>query len=305
MMQLITNEADYKGGWFAKIPPRVPGYDTLLIGNDGIPRLADDYLTVRDIRKGDYNRIARVSKATFSTDISIKVASKNIPYEFDVTVGVDYKVANSVTYYMSRSSYSIEGCLYTGLSRIVAPVAKRYEIADESTGDGLLLKLQERKSYLLETVGVAFAVISVDARPDAKAEEYVKKMTDIELTTMVEQHRQAQSSKLRSRNLEEAIIGQVVDGTIDMRTALEQLNQANRVEGYNRLEDAERFIAFVRNNQLNDSISDSGAEQMISEYLRSLPMNMPNDSRNVNINTPRLEDSNNREKYSKTINDLF
>lgn len=301
MTQLITNESEYKSDLFPTIPSRVHGQDTLLIGADGIPRLVDDYLTTRDIRKGNYNKTARVATSLFTLDIVLKVTSKNAPYKFDVTVGVDCRVSDSVSYYMAKSTYDIESSLNTPLLRIITQEAKKFELTDDGVNDGILSKLKEKERYLLETLGITYSVVSVEAKPDSDAERnFIKKITDQKLNIMVEQNRLVETSKLTSRNMEEAIMGQVADGKIDMKTALEQLSHSNRSEGYNKLEDIERLIAFVRKLQTDNLISDDEAGQRINELLRTLPANIPNISNSMGVKAPLLE-----EKSDSTLDDLL
>ena len=291
MAQLITSDVEYKGGLFPTIPSRVPGQDTLLVGVDGIPRLVTDHLTVRDIRKGNFNKEVRVSTALFSTDVSLKAASKNAPYQFDVLVGVDYRVTNSVAYYMAKSSQNIEGSINTGLSRIVTQVAKRFELTNEGVSDDILDRLQEKEPYHLETLGITYTVASVEAKPDADAERnFIKKMTDQELNVMVQRHLNVQTSKLDSRNMEEAIMGRVASGEIDMQTALLELSKINRAEGYSKLGDMEHLISFVRKLQTDNLISDEEAGQRINEFLKLLPSNMQNNGDPMSVKAPLLEE---------------
>ena len=291
MMQMITNETEYRGGLFPTIPSQVPGQDTLLIGEDGIPRLVDNYLSTRDIRKGNYIKIARVSTAMFTIDISLKATSGNSPYQFDITIGIDCRVSNSVAYYMSRSAYNIESSINTALLRFVAPEAKRFELVDESVSDAILHKLKEKEQYFLENLGITYAVVSVNARPDADAEQnFIKKMTDQRLNVMVEQNKITETGKLMSRNMEDAIIGQVADGKIDMKTALEQLSSANRSEGYNKLEDMERLFAFVRKLQKDNLISDDEAGQRVNELLSTLPLQMSSSINPMDVKSTVIEE---------------
>ena len=304
MTQLITNESQYKGGFFPTIPSRVSGQDTLLIGVDGIPRLVDDYLTTRDIRKGNYNKVVRVTTSLFTLDIVLKASSKNAPYQFDVTVGVDCRVSNSVAYYMSKSTHHIENSLNTALSRVVTQEAKKFELTDDGVNSGILSKLQTKEQYLLETLGITYTVVSVEAKPDADAERnFIKKMTDQKLNVMVEKNRLAETGKLTSRNMEEAIMGQVADGKIDMKSALEQLSHSNRSEGYNKLQDIERLIAFVRKLQTDNLISDDEAGQRINEFLRALPANISNNGNPMGVKTSLLED--NPIENDDTLDDLL
>jgi G:T/U-mismatch repair DNA glycosylase len=154
--------------------------------------------------------------------------------------------------------------------------AKKFELTDDGVNDGILNELQKKGQGILEILGITYTVVSVEAKPDADAERnFIKKMTDHKLNVIVEQSKIAETSKLTSRNMEEAIIGQVADGKIDMKTALEQLSQSNRSEGYNKLEDMERVIAFVRKLQTDNIISDDEAGQRINEFLRTLPAHLP------------------------------
>ena len=63
----------------------------------------------------------------------------------------------------------------------------------------------------------------------------------------------------------------VSSGELDMQSALEQLSASNRKEGYNKLEDIERLISFVRGLQEKNLITDDEAGQRINEFLRGLP----------------------------------
>jgi len=271
MARLIVNEAEYKGGLFPKIPSRVPNQDTLLIGVDGIPRLVTDYLTVRDIRKGNFNKVVRISTVLFSTDVSLKAVSGNAPFQFEIKVGVECKVYDSAAYYMSHTIYSLEDSVKTALSRIVTPEAKRFELTDNNASAEMLRTFENKGEKALETLGVKFSVVSVDANPDADAERFVREMSEKTLNVRVQRHGLDEGVKLTSRSMEDAIMAQVADGKLDMEEAITKLRQTNRSEGYNSLEDMERVISFVRKLQTDNIISDDEAGQRISEFLKGLP----------------------------------
>ena len=201
MTNLVASETAYNGGLFPKIPERVNGQDTLLISADGIARKVDDYTTTKDIRKGSYNKIARVSTAPFSLGITLKAVSKNKPYEFEVAIGVECQIKDSVAYYTNRATYDISGSISTALSRIVTPIAKAYELTDDNVDIGLYDKLSERE-YSLESLGITYSVHSADAEPAANAASFVKQMTDSTLNVRVEQHKVSEAEKLTARNME-------------------------------------------------------------------------------------------------------
>lgn len=205
MTNLISNEAVYSGGLFPKIPDRINGQDTLLISAQGIARKVDDYTTTKDIRKGGYNKVIRISTAPFSMDIKLKATSKNKPYEFDVEIGVEARVKDSVAYYTNKATYDISSSISTALLRMVTPIAKSYELTDDSLDSALMKELSNR-DFSLESLGITYTVHSADAEPDADAEKYVKQMTDSTLTTRVQEHIAGEAEKLSSRNMESAII---------------------------------------------------------------------------------------------------
>lgn len=290
MSRLIVNEAGYNGGLFPKIPPRVPGQDTLLISVDGIPRLVTDHLTVRDIRRGNFNKIVRVSTAMFSSDISLKAVSGNAPFQFEIKVGVECKVYDSATYYMSHTAYSLEDSVRTALSRIVTPEAKRFQLTDNNASAEMLRTFESKGEKAIETLGVKFSVVSVDANPDAEAEGFIREMSIKTLNVRVQKHSIDEGVKLTSRSMEDAIMAQVADGKLDMEGAISKLRQTNRNEGYNNLEDMERVISFIRKLQTDNIISDDEAGQRISEFLQGLPV-LPNGSNALGGSTPKISES--------------
>lgn len=289
MTNLITSEAAYNGGLFPKIPERMNGQDTLLVSADGIACKVDDFLTTKDIRKSNYNKVVRISTTPFSLDIKLKAVSKNKPYEFDVMIGVEGRVKDTVAYYTNKATYDVLTSIRTALSRIVIPIAKTYELTDEGVDDALVKELSNR-DFALESLGIAYIVHSADAEPDSNAETFVKQMTDSTLNVRVEQHKASEAEKLTSRNMESAIMKRVASGEIDMQTALEQLSASNRKEGYNKLEDIERLVTFVRNLQEKNLITDDEAGQRINEFLRGLPAQLPNANSPMQTNALRLEE---------------
>ncbi|MCL2087941.1 MAG: hypothetical protein FWH14_00515 [Oscillospiraceae bacterium] len=302
MTNLIANEAAYNGRLFPKIPDRVNGQDTLLISMEGVARKIDDYTTTKDIRKGNYNKVVRISTAPFSLDVKLKATSKNKPYEFDVMVGVEGRVKDSAAYYTNKAKYDIASSISTALSRIVTPIAKGYELTDDGV-DSALYKEMSNRNFVLESLGITYTVHSADAEPDAKAEKFVKQMTDSTLTTRVQEHIAGEAEKLSSRNMESAIMRRVSSGEIDMQTALEQLSASNRKEGYNKLEDMERLIGFVRGLQEKNLITDDEAGQRINEFLRGLPSSLPNSGTPMNINPLQLEEKS--ASSDETLNELL
>lgn len=292
MIPLIICESEYKGGLFPSIPARVSGQDTLLVDINGLPRMVDDYITTRDIRIGSFNKLVRVSTSLFPLDILLKATSKNAPYQFDVTVGLDCRVTDSVAYYMTRETQDIEKNLTIALSRIITHEAKKYSLTDDNVSDGILRKLQEKEQYYLEALGITYTVASVEAKPDADAEQsFTKKMTDHELNILLEKNKLAEVDKLTSRNMESAIMGQVAEGKIDMKTALEQMTQSMRSDGYRKLEDVERIISFIHKLQTENLISDYEASQRINDFIRELPLSTSGIHIPTSEKTPQLEES--------------
>jgi len=270
MIRLITNEAEYRGGFFPKIPPRVPGQDTLLINADGIPQLVTDYTTVRDIRRGNFNNVVRVSTSQFSVDIFLNEVSENAPFKFDIKIGVECKVYNSVAYYMSHKAYILEDSISRALSRIVSPEARRFQLTDNSVSYEIMKTLQSKGIITIEALGVQFFVDALDVNPDAEAEGFVKDMSVTTLKSRAQQHSIKEGAQFATMSMEGAIMQQVAESKITMEDAIIKLRQSNRGEGYNNLEDMERVIAFVRKLQTDNIIADSEAEQRISELLRGL-----------------------------------
>ena len=94
-------------------------------------------------------------------------------------------------------------------------------------------------------------------------------MTDQDLTAKVTKHGLDVSEGLTSRNMEDAIMAQVADGKIDMRTALEELRQSNRSKGYDTIKDMEYTIDFIRKLQTDNHISDDEAAEHVKKLLSS------------------------------------
>ncbi len=275
MKELIASEMAYNGGLFPKIPDRVNGQDTLLVNSQGIARKVDDRLTTKDIRNGKYNKIVRISTVPNSLDISLKAVSKNKPYEFIITIGVEYRVKDSVVFYMNRELYDVSDIISTTLTRIINPIAKQYELTDDCIDNALFNKLSGCE-YFLEALGIIYSVHSTDAEPSENAATFIKQMSDATLNVRVEQHKAVEAEKLTARNMESAIMTKVASGELDMKTALETLSNSNRTEGLNKIENIERLIDFVNNLLKNNLISDFEAGQHINALLQSLPTNISN-----------------------------
>lgn len=275
MKELIASEMVYNGGLFPKIPDRINGQDMLLVNSQGIARKVDDRLTTKDIRNGKYNKIVRISTVPNLLDISLKAVSKNKPYEFKITIGVEYRVKDSVVFYMNRELHDVSNSIRTALTRIINPIAKQYELTDDCIDNALFDKLSGCE-YSLEALGVIYSVHSADAEPSENATTFIKQMSDVTLNVRVEQHKVAESEKLTTRNMESAIMTKVASGEMDMKTALETLSNSNRTEGLNKIEDIERLIEFVHNLLKNNLITDFEADKHINTLLQSLPTNISN-----------------------------
>lgn len=302
MKELIASEMVYNGGLFPKIPDRVNGQETLLVNSQGIARKVDDRLTTRDIRIGKYNKIVRISTVPNSLDISLKAVSKNKPYEFIITIGVEYHVKDAVIFYMNRELYDVSDSISTALTRIINPIAKRYELTDDCIDNALLDKLSGCE-YSLEALGIIYSVRSADVEPSENATTFIKQMSDATLNVRVEQHKAVEAEKLTTRNMDSAIMTKVASGEIDMKTALETLSNSNRTEGLNKIEDIERLIEFVQNLLNNNLITDFEAGQHINALLQNLPTNIPN----IKTLTSTTTHPSNREneKIDATLEALF
>lgn len=302
MISLIANEFEYKCGLFPKFPKTIDGQDTLLINEKGGICLVNDHLTIKDIRIGGYNKVVRISNIPRSCDISFSSISKDKPYEFDITIGVTYYVENSVTYYINKESTDIFEGISAMLSRIIMPVAKQYELTDDSIDEAILNKLSENE-YRLESLGIVYSVISVNVKPASNAMEFLKQMSDAKLNVRIEKNKIEEANKLTERNMESAIMSKVASGEMDMQTALETLSSSNRKEGFNKLEEIERLISFIRNLQEKNLVTDNEAGQYINRFLMGLPVSISNNNVSMGVNISQLEE--NAQSTDATIDDLF
>lgn len=302
MISLITNEFEYKCGLFPKLPKPIDGQDTLLINEKGDIRLVNDYLTTRDMRVNGYNKIVRISNTPRSCDISFSSISKDKPYEFEITIGVEYYVENSITYYTNKESTDISEGIAAMLSRIIMPIAKQYELTDDSIDEAILNKLSGSE-YKLESIGIAYNVLSVNAKPASNAMGFLKQMSDTKLNVRIEKSKIEEANKLTERNMESAIMSKVASGEMDMQTALETLSSSNRKEGFNKLDEIERLISFVRNLQEKNLVTDNEAGQYISRFLMGLPVGISNSNVSMGVNISQLEE--NAQSTDDTLDELF
>ena len=307
MTNLIASEAAYNGGLFPKIPERMSGQDTLLVNANGIAFKVDNFTTTKDIRKGNYNKVVRVSILPFTLKLTLKAMSKNKPYEFDVEIDVECKIKDSLAYFTNKAAHDVTSSISTALLRIITPIAKMHELTDNEIDHELMSELKQHGDCMLEALGVSYKVLSVDAEPDAKAVKFVKEMTDSTLNVRVKQHIDDEAIKLTSRSMESAIMEKVASGKMDMQTALEQLSAANRKEGHSKLDDMQRIIEFMRDLQEKNLITDDEAGQRISGLLGTLPSGFNNDGTNENTTASvnkQLKDAND-ESYEKEMEDLY
>jgi len=309
MTNLVVNETSYVGGLFPKIPERMGGQDTLLVSAEGIVLKVDNFTTTKDIRKGNYNKVVRVSTLPFSLEIKTKAMSSNKPYEFDVKVGVECRIKDSVSYYTNRTTYNIEESITTTLSRIVKPIAKKFKLTDnEMIDEELFIALSDNdKQYSLESLGIVYKVHSADAEPDSKAEKYVKEMTDSELRVHIERHKVSEAEKLTARDIETAVMTKVASGQLDMQAAIEQLTAIKRKEGHSQLDDIERLAEVLRGLQEKNFMSDTDAKQRIGTVLGGVP-NSGNPTQDTNAQlTEKIETENNAKTNEEDdiINELL
>ncbi len=300
MTNLIKSELQYNGGLFPKIPERASGQDTLLVTSDGIAKKVDDFLTTKDIRKGNYVKVVRVSTLPFLLNISFNVVSKNKPYEFTIFIDVEGCVENSILYYSNMKSYDLSESIKSSLAHVVTPLAKQYELTDNSFDYALYNKLTSEK-YLLPQLGIKYSVLSADAEPSENAVDFIKDMSDATLNVRVEKHKVGEAEKLTDVTKELSILTQVVSGDSDLKTAINNLYESNRKEGYNKLEDIKKMIEFIYNLQKENIISDSCAEQNINSILEKMPIG------NISINNLLKTDNTESENISsdKTLNELL
>lgn len=302
MKSLITNEFEYKCGQFPKFPEMIDGQDTLLINEKGGVCLVNDHLTIKDIRKGKYNRVVRISTLPRSCDISFTSISKDKPYEFDITIGVKYYAENSVTYYTNKESIDISDCIKNMLSRIIIPIAKQYELTDDSIDEAILNELSGNE-YKLESLGIIYSVISANVKPASNAIGFLKQISDAKINVRIEKNKIEEANKLTECNMELAIMSKVVSGEMDTQTAIEAIRNSNRKEGFNKLEDIERVISFIRNLQENNLISDDIVEQNINKLLIRLPDGISNSNLSIGVNISQLEE--NTQSTDTTLDDLL
>jgi hypothetical protein len=276
-----------------------------LISESGIPRKVTEFTTTREIRKGDYNKVVRVSILPFTLELKLKAMSQNQPYKFDVSVVVECRVKDSVVYYVNKTTYDVESSISTAISRIVTPIAKVHELTCDNLDSDLMYALQQEGNCVLEALGISYKILSVNSEPDAEAMKFAHEINNAKLNIHVEQVVAEETAKLTNRSMEAAIMQKVAAGKMDMQTALAEISKVSRQEGHSKLDDLERMIEFMRSLQEKNLITDEAAARQIDEILGTASNTFTGSNEGATVGASQLKLESKDESYDETMDEMF
>lgn len=260
--QLIINEDTYQNGFFPKVPTiGKRGSAFILTGGCQNDIMVSERTTVKEIRRGKYNKLVEISTLPYLKEITFNSPSKETYYSFDVYVKAVIQVSEPIVFYENRN-IDVDAYFKNLFSLDVKKITGRYSILDYVGMDDELTEKLSSYNTIDKSTGFSYQISVVDATPGEKAQEYVQKYGKQQLDTALMKNAGKLTNEL-PKTYEEAIKAEVVEGKLTMTEALIKINEHNNTNFDNQLD---------RINKLrkDDLITDSQARDYVNPALQRL-----------------------------------
>jgi len=257
----ILSDAVYNNGLF----PQIPNYRKtdswfLLTEGSACDIVVNDRTTVKEIRKGRYQRLVEISKKAYSYLHTFDSACKEVSYTFKVKVKANVFIENPIDFYSNIRSVNTRDFFSNQFSIDVRKITKNYSILNYDGIDDDLRDILPRTRVLDSTCGLAYQIQTVETMPNEaalkilgeKESDYINRY--LEEQKMVGRADLAQKASAlaglnRGKTYEDAIWGEVAVGKLTEVEAIRKIDDYNSQSHNERLQ---RLLELRNENIISD-----------------------------------------------------
>lgn len=260
--ELIINEEVYQNGFFPKVPTiGKRGSAFMLTGGCHNDILVSERTTVKEIRKGKYNKLVEISTLPYLKEIRFNSPSKETYYSFDVYVKAVIQVSDPIAFYENRN-VDVHAYFKNLFSLDVKKITGRYSILNYIGMDDELTEKLSSYNTFDKSTGFSYQISVVDATPGERAQEYVQKYGKQQLDTELRKKAIDLSHEL-SKTYEDAIMTEVVEGHLTMSEAIVKIDEYNN-------SNFDSQIDKINTLRKDDLITDSQARDYVIPVIKRL-----------------------------------
>ena len=285
----IISDAAYSNGFF----PKVPDYrkrDSWFMLTEGIANdiIVDDRTTVKQIRKGRYERLVEISKKTYSTMHTFNSPCQETSYTFKVTIKANVFVNDPNEFYSNVRNMTPQDYFNNQFSQDVRKIARNYSILDYSGMDDDLLDILPRNTVFNDVSGLAYQIQTVEITPNEAALKVLERMEKDKIENYLKEQEMLGANKLKKSEMEgvaaigaysselakinkgvtyeDAIWGEVATGNYTRVQAIEKID---KYKNQTRAEKLQSMLELRDRNVITSEDMDMYKEALMPELNRS------------------------------------
>ncbi len=277
--KFILKDEPYKISFYPVLP-KLKKNNSVYLLTDGIldDIIIDEYTSIKMIRQGKYTRFVEITTFPYVKEIHIKAPAKENSYYFDVYAKATIKVVSPTTFYSNRN-LDVEAYFTNLLSLDVRQITKEFSILDFSNLDEKLAATLAKIGTIDDTVGFQYTISVVDAMPSEEAKNYVRKMNNQVLDTVIKSNA-AELGRKAEITFSDAIWAEVVNNKITQAEAVLKIEEYNNSTYEKKLEKIKELVRldiltdadardFFRNQNVDSKLQIQNTDADLKERRNS------------------------------------
>lgn len=252
---------EYKNGMF----PKIPNYqkrDSWFLLTEGVTNdiIVDDHTTVKDIRRGQYNRIVEISRNTLVFTHTFNSNCSETSYTFKVTIKANVYVNDPIKFCANVRNISVQDFLNNQFSLDVKSVTTKYSILNYNGIDEELTRVLTSSVVSDDTTGLSYQVTTVMTEPNDEAMRILKIRDDMSIKHKMTVAAGEIAMTNKDKTYSDAIWEEAAKGNISDVEAI------RRIEEYTRQSDNDKInmLLKLRNEGF---ISDVAVSKQAQAFL--------------------------------------
>ena len=224
-LNFILSDEPLKMGRFSTIPAYSSESEFVVLAKGISSDIAiNTHTTSKDVRKGKFSRVIRISKGALSHQLTLKSPCREITYQFLITITSDVRVSDPIKYCNSRLTTGSRNFIEGALLNQIQETTMNYSMFEYGDMQSELTRTFLTKEYEDKTEGLIYEIVSLKAQPDTDMANSIRERDNMYRSMEIKRMAAQIADEIKYKSYEDVIMEEIAQNKISHEEGLNKIN---------------------------------------------------------------------------------
>lgn len=224
-LNFLLSDEPFKMGRFSTTPAYSSESEFVVLAKGITSDIAiNTHTTSKDVRKGKYSRVIRISKCALSHQLTLKSPCRESTYQFLITITSDVRVTDPIKYYNSRLTTGSRNFIEGALLNQIQEITMNYSMFEYGDMRSELTRTFLTKVYEDKTEGLTFEIVSLKAQPDTDMANSIRERDNMYRSMEIKRMAAQIANEIKYKSYEDVIMEEIAQNKISHEDGIHKIN---------------------------------------------------------------------------------